>query len=180
MSRSQQIKFIQNVKDSFPDFFTNKTILEFGSHDFFEVAPTRSFFHQCAYIGVDVGPGEGVDIQCIAHEYNMPDGTFDTVISREMFEHDPHWDKSFLNMVRLCKPKGLIFFTCATTGRVKHGTLYSDPHGSTNTVDLGWEHYKNLTEKDFRSILEFDQVFDSHQFLTDRFSYELFFWGIKK
>lgn len=180
MSRLQQIEFIQAVKEQFPNNFSNCSVLEFGSHDFYSEGSTRSFFNNCIYIGIDAGPGFGVDISCIAHEYNAPDNSFDTVVSREMFEHDPYWEKSFANMIRLCKSKGLVFFTCATFGRAKHGTLYCDPHGSTNSVDLGWEYYKNLTEKDFRGIFNFDDLFESYQFTSNRFAYELLFWGVKK
>jgi SAM-dependent methyltransferase len=115
MSHYQQHRFVESVKERFPDFFTNKSVLEFGSLNI--NGTVRIFFDNCLYIGLDLGNGADVDVVCIAHEYNMPDQTFDTVLSCEMFEHDPHWDKSFANMIRLCKNNGLIFFTCATTGR---------------------------------------------------------------
>ncbi|NBU98341.1 MAG: methyltransferase domain-containing protein [Spirochaetia bacterium] len=178
MSHQQQHDFVSLVKQQHFNFFTNKTVLEFGSHNI--NGSVRNFFQDCAYIGVDAGQGRDVDIVCIAHEYDMPEGTFDVVLSCEMFEHDPYWVKSFSNMLRLCKSQGLIFFSCATTGRAKHGTLYCDPHSSPNTVDLGWEHYQNLTEKDFRDNFNFDEVFDQYQFSVNRFCFDLYFWGIKK
>lgn len=178
MSHQQQHEFIDLVKSHYPDSFKNKTVLEFGSHNI--NGSVRRHFQDCAYIGVDAGPGRDVDIISIAHEYDLPDQTFDTVISCEMFEHDPHWEKSFNNMVRLCKTNGLVLFSCATTGRAKHGTLYCEPHSSPNTVDLGWEYYRNLTEKDFREQFDFDNLFETYQFSVNKFVYDLYFFGVKK
>lgn len=178
MSIYYRHEFVINIKQCFPDFFSKKTVLEFGSHNIH--GTMRVHFVDCAYIGVDVATGDCVDVISIAHEYNLPDETFDTVFSIEMFEHDPHWEKSFANMIRLCKKNSLIFFTCATTGRAKHGTLYCDPHASPNTVDLGWEHYKNLTEEDFRNKFNFDELFSTYDFSINRHSFDLNFYGIKK
>lgn len=177
MSHPQQHDFINLVKTTYPDYFKDRCVLEFGSHNI--NGSVRPFFENCSYIGVDAGSGNDVDVVCIAHEYNLPDQTFDTVLSCEMFEHDPYWEKSFTNMIRLCKEDGLILFSCATTGRKKHGTLYCEPHSSPNTVDLGWEYYKNLTEKDFRDVFNFDQIFKTYSFSVNKFSFDLYFFGIK-
>ena len=114
------------------------------------------------------------------YEYNLPDDTFDVVASCEMFEHDQYWAKSFKNMIRLCRKQGLIFFTCATTGRKVHGTLYNNPHDSPNTVDLGWDYYKNLTEEDFRKEFDFDNLFEKFEFTIDNSNYDLYFYAIKR
>lgn len=178
MLRFHQHEFVIKVKELYPQYFTKQTVLEFGSHDIH--GTVRPHFTDCAYIGVDVASGNCVDVVSIAHEYNLPDETFNVVLSIEMFEHDPHWEKSFQNMIRLCKKGGLILFSCATTGRAKHGTLYCDPHSSPNTVDLGWEYYRNLTEKDFRDVLNFDDYFDIYEFTNNRYAFDLNFYGIKK
>jgi len=178
MLRYHQHEFVIEIKEKYPLFFKKQTVLEFGSHDIH--GTVRPYFTDCAYIGVDVANGKGVDVISIAHEYNLPDETFNVVLSLEMFEHDPYWDKSFKNMIRLCKKGGLVLFSCATTGRAKHGTLYCDPHASPNTVDLGWEHYKNLTEKDFIEIINFDELFSTYDFSINRHSFDLNFYGIKK
>jgi SAM-dependent methyltransferase len=178
MSHRQQFEYVHGVKQLFPNYFLNKNILEFGSHNI--NGSVRIFFENCSYIGLDAGPGKDVDVICIAHEYDLPDKTFDTVLSCEMFEHDPYWIKSFSNMIRLCVSEGLVLFTCATTGRAKHGTLYNNPNDSPNTVDLGWDYYKNLTEKDFREHFDFDMLFKEYHFSIDKTNFDLHFWGIKK
>lgn len=178
MSHPQQIEFISQVKTLFPDSFKNKSVLELGSHDI--NGSIKFMFEDCAYIGLDAGPGNNVDVVSLAHEYNMPDETFDLCVSCEMFEHDPYWIKSFQNMIRMCKPGGLVIFSCATTGRKIHGTLYNEPNSSPNTVDLGWEYYKNLTESDFRENFDFDSIFSNYSFSLNRFVFDMYFWGVKK
>lgn len=178
MSHYQQTEFVKSVKNLLPDYFYQKNVLEFGSLNL--NGSVREFFSDCCYIGVDLGKGKDVDVVSIAHEYSMPDQSFDVVLSCEMFEHDPYWTKSFSNMVRLCKSNGLIFFTCATIGRAKHGTLYCDPNSSPLTVDLGWDYYKNLTELDFKKEFNLEDLFTKYQFSVDNICFDLYFWGVRK
>ena len=178
MCHYQQCNFIASLKNLYSEYFFNKNVLEFGSHNI--NGTIRNYFTDCVYIGVDVGPGRDVDVVSLAHEYNLPDDTFDVVASCEMFEHDQYWAKSFKNMIRLCRKQGLIFFTCATTGRKVHGTLYNNPHDSPNTVDLGWDYYKNLTEEDFRKEFDFDNLFEKFEFTIDNSNYDLYFYAIKR
>ena len=55
------------------------------------------------YVGLDWRPGPGVDVVSLVHEYK-PGRHFDTVISTEMLEHDPHWRESVQRMIELVKP----------------------------------------------------------------------------
>jgi SAM-dependent methyltransferase len=178
MSHFEQHYFVNHVKQRYPEFFKSKIVLECGSLNI--NGSVRSFFDDCTYIGLDVGEGQDVDVVSLAHEYNMPDNTFDTVLSCEMFEHDPHWDKSFENMIRLCKSNGLIFFTCATTGRKEHGTFFNRPEDSPLTFNIGWDHYKNLTENDFKEFFNFEKLFVEHEFSVNKTHFDLYFCGIKQ
>lgn len=177
MSHFEQHYFVNRVKQLHPDFFKDKIVLECGSLNI--NGTVRTFFDNCTYIGLDVGEGSDVDVVSLAHEYNMPDGTFDTILSCEMFEHDPHWNKSFENMIRLCKSNGLIFFTCATIGRKEHGTFFNRPEDSPLTFNIGWDHYKNLTEQDFREYFNFDELFVEYEFSVNKTHFDLYFWGVK-
>ena len=177
MSHKEQIEFISKVKEKYSKYFTNKCVVEIGSLNI--NGSVRHFFEKCVYIGVDVGPGPGVDVVSLGHEYNMPN-SFDVAISCECFEHDPHWVDTFGNMIDLCKPNSLIIFSCATTGRKEHGTTSSEPQSSPLTVNLGWDHYKNLTEQDIRDKFDFDSIFDTYQFSENTESCDLYFYGIKK
>ena len=177
MSHKEQIEFISKVKEKYSKYFTNKCVVEIGSLNI--NGSVRHFFEKCVYIGVDVGPGPGVDVVSLGHEYNMPN-SFDVAISCECFEHDPHWQKTFANMIKLCKSDGLIVFSCATTGRKEHGTTKSEPQSSPLTVNLGWDHYQNLTEIDFTEVFDFENLFSEHIFIENTQSQDLYFYGIKK
>lgn len=176
MSHSQQRDFIEKLKNLFPKYFNQKSVLEVGS---LNVNGTiRDFFTECKYIGIDVSPGKEVDVVCEGQNYNAPDNTYDVVSSAECFEHNPYWFETFQNMIRLCKDGGLVFFTCATDGRPEHGTYRTTPLDSPLTVQLGWDYYRNLNEKDFTSKINFDSYFSEHHFEVNDESHDLYFWGI--
>ena len=188
MAHEYQKRFTEKVKSTNPTFFSNTKVLEVGSLDI--NGSMREFFDGCEYIGLDVGEGKGVDVVCSGHEYDAPD---------ECFEHNPYWAETFSNMVRLTKTGGLIFFTCATTGRHEHGTRRTSPTKSPLTINKGWDYYRNLDEEDFRNVYEesFDEMFEVYEFhstvsktptefITElkktnhQFSEDIYFWGIKK
>lgn len=177
MSHHQQLNYIKEVKDQFRSSFLNSRVLEIGSLDI--NGSIRQFFENCEYIGLDVGPGPGVDIVCEGQLFNDPDNSFDVTISCECFEHNPFWLETFKNMVRLCKPGGLVVFTCATTGRKEHGTSRTTPLDSPLTVKKGWDYYRNLEESDFTSELNLKSLFKDFKFSSSLSSKDLYFWGIK-
>jgi len=198
MAHSTQQEFISYVKNKFPVYFEKSKVLEVGSLDI--NGSMRSHFFNCDYTGIDVGEGTGVDIVAEGQNYNSPDETYDVCASGECFEHNPYWAETFANMVRMCKSEGLVFFTCATTGRKEHGTSRTDVESSPLTIGKGWEYYRNLDEDDFRNSFEeeFDEIFTEYEFHStieydnpSEFIEELrkknpnpcqdlFFYGIKK
>lgn len=178
MSHSQQRFFIESVRNKLPQYFSNTNVVEIGSLNI--NGTVRDFFNKCVHIGIDVGPGPCVDVVCLGHQYDMPNGTFDVGISCECFEHDQYWNLTFDNIIRLVKQNGLIIFSCATTGRKEHGTINNEPQSSPLTVENGWSYYRNLTEQDFKEKFNFDKLFSEYQFSSDNFACDLYFWGIKK
>lgn len=172
MAHSEQFEFVQTVKDKHPEFFTNTRVLEVGSLDI--NGSIRQFFTDCDYTGVDLGPGPGVDVISKGEELSYDDGAFDAVVSCECFEHNDHWRETFLNMYRMTKPNGLVFFSCATTGRKEHGTRRTNPESSPYAQD----YYRNLTANDF-SDLPLSTMFTVHEFSVDMRHRDLFFVGIK-
>lgn len=179
MAHTAQLNFIGFVRDRFPEYFRNRRVLEVGSLDI--NGSVRQFFVNCDYLGIDVGPGNGVDLVCPGQDYTAPDNTYDTVISTECFEHNPYWRETFANMIRMVKPHGLVIMSCATEGRKEHGTAKTDSHASPLTVNLGWgEYYQNLTEKDFRREFNIPSIFYSYQFSTNPQAFDLYLWGIKR
>lgn len=173
MAHVQQFKFVESVKDKFSEYFINKKILEVGSLDI--NGSIRRYFENCDYIGVDLGPGKGVDLISKGEDLNFPDLIFDVAVSCECFEHNEYWKETFLNMIRMTRNNGLIFFSCATIGRKEHGTRRTNPSSSPFTGD----YYRNLVEEDFRS-LDLDKFFTEHKFSVDHSHHDLFFYGIKR
>jgi SAM-dependent methyltransferase len=169
VSHSWQLDFVGAIKKSYPEFFTNAKVLEVGSLDI--NGSIRPFFENCDYLGVDLGEGRGVDMVAKGEELDFPDGAFDTTASCECFEHNEKWAKTFQNMVRMTRPGGLVFFTCATTGRPEHGTRRTTPQDAPFCGD----YYRNLVAEDFGICLRILQsIIFLHTYTTWRFV------GIKK
>lgn len=174
VAHKEQAEFIAKVVKQYPKFFSNTRVLEIGSLNI--NGTVRDFFHRCDYIGLDVGPGPGVDLVVSGEKYTS-DIPFDVTISAECFEHNPYWAETFINMVKLTRIGGIVLFTCATHGRREHGTRRSLPDASPNTLD--WDYYKNLDDSDFRKLIDFDKVFHPYSFEYNNKSKDLYFVGIK-
>jgi len=171
MAHPQQLDFIRNVKSQFPRFFHSSRILEIGSLDI--NGSIRSFFTNCVYVGIDIGPGPGVDVICSGDDYKEPDSSFDSVVSTECFEHTPKWVNIFKNMARLARSGGLIIMTCAGPGRPEHGTARCFPKASPFTED----YYRNISKEEFMRECNIAQQFRPFSCVEN--GLDLQFWGIK-
>lgn len=80
-----------------------------------------------------------------------------------------------MRMYSVCRPGGLIVFTCATEGRGEHGTTRTSPADSPFTND----YYRNVTEADVREVWECEALFVLHHFEVGPPA-DLRFWGIKR
>ena len=178
MSHYTQQQFVGWVQSAFPAFFRAQRVLEVGSLDLNGTA--RRFFSDCDYTGLDVGPGPGVDVVCGGQDYRAPDASFDVVCSFEAMEHNPYWRETFANMVRLTRPGGLVLMSCATFGRPEHGTARSQPEDSPLTLDVGWDHYRNLCARDFRDSLDLSAAFECHFMAHYYHGPDLFFFGFRR
>jgi SAM-dependent methyltransferase len=179
MAHTEQLAFVKTVSEHIaPRGYTGKAILEIGSYDV--NGSIRPFFSESIYVGVDLTEGPGVDIVCEGHKVADPDETYDLTISCECFEHNPRWLETFLNMYRMTKSGGVLVFTCATRGRFEHGTARTTSLFSPGTQSLGWDYYLNLEEADFRKHLDFEPLFNTHLFLTNRHAKDLYFVGQKR
>ena len=178
MAHDEQIFFCIYVKLKHPQYFENCKVFDGGSLNI--NGCNKHLFNKSSYIGCDVAEGDNVDVVSLIHEYQGEDEEFDTIISTECLEHDQHYKKSVLNMIRMLKSNGLFVMTCATTGRAEHGTIKSDG-GRANPL-IPTNYYKNLTELDVRDIFNqpFEEVFSEFEFKVNTNSHDLQFWGIKK
>jgi SAM-dependent methyltransferase len=174
MAHPQQQNFIALIKSAFPGFFAGGRVLEIGSLDI--NGSVRSHFAAQEYIGLDVGPGPGVDVVCQGQNYDAQDGTFDVVVSCETMEHNPYWRETLANMLRLCRPGGLVLITCATTGRPEHGTRRTTPKDAPL---IEWDYYGNRTAADFRRVLDLTAPVTAAVFCIDMSFCDLFFAGFR-
>lgn len=177
MSHPEQLAFFAMLADVNANLIAEAKVLEVGSYDV--NGSIRSIF-SCAkeYTGVDLTEGPGVDVVSFGHELTHPDGHYDITISSECFEHDPHWRDTFVNMARMTRPGGILGFSCASLGRVEHGTTRSDTRLSPGTHSRGMDYYRNLNERDFQT-LDLDAIFSSYKFWYLPTHCDLLFVGIK-
>jgi hypothetical protein len=179
MAHSEQREFFESVKARFPEYFRDVRVLDVGSLDV--NGNLRGLFDMpCWYTGIDIGPGKNVDVVCPGHLFDAG-CLYNTVISAECLEHDMFWKRTIMNMYNLTWSGGLIALSCATTGRKEHGTMRSEPMSSPLTTRMRTEwsdYYRNLTEEDFRSVWDPDEMFSEYEFQTNDKTHDLYFWGI--
>jgi len=175
------IEFITFVKNIKPDFFIEKRVLDVGSGDI--NGNNRIFFENCEYHGNDVIPANNVTIVSKTKDLPFQENTFDTIISTECFEHDPEYNESLLKIHKMLKPNGLFCFTCASTGRLEHGTINTTPEHSYGTIGGIQEmsnYYKNLTVNDIHEVLDLNECFSVWDSYYNFKLHDLYFIGIKK
>ena len=170
MSHQAQLDFVASLRFKFPEYFVGEYVLEIGSLNI--NGSIRPFFEKCTYVGVDLGEGADVDVVARGEDLTYDDGDFDVVASCECFEHNPEWVATLENMIRMAS--GLVFFSCATTGRKEHGTRRTSPWDAPFCGD----YYRNLTEEDVRQEIDLS-VFKRYEFSTNSDCHDLYFWGIK-
>lgn len=181
MAHWQQQEYCRKIRDRFPEYFTNKRVLDIGSLDI--NGNNRFLFTDCDYFGLDVGEGPNVDVVSVGHIYDAPDGTFDTIISTEVFEHDMFYGDTIKNITRMLKPGGAFIFTCASTGRPEHGTRKSDGSDAAPLliqISEEWsDYYKNVSEEDVRKVEGFNGSFPDGMFEYNPHPGDLYFFGVK-
>jgi len=179
MAHYEQLKFVEIIsKEIKPSGWNGEKILEIGSHDV--NGTVRNLFVGSSYLGADLSQGVNVDVVASGHELKFEDGYFDVTLSCECFEHNPFWMETFKNMIRMTKSSGLIIMTCATKGRLEHGTSRTTPTASPGTNSIGWNYYRNLSQSDFENCVNLSEIFDNYHFFTNRITSDLYFFGVKK
>jgi len=176
MSHFEQKKFIEFSLDELKkkNNFNNLSVLDVGSFDV--GGSIRDFFKKNNYIGVDLIKGPNVDIVLSGSELYKLKQKFDIVISCECFEHAKDWKEIFLSMYNVCEADGYVLFTCASRGRIEHGTLRtinSDSPGTTGT------YYKNIFKSEFIKSFDLKNMFQSFKVIYNFKSSDLYFIGKK-
>jgi len=179
MAHPEQFRFIALVKEHLLKQAHLQKILEVGSYDV--TGTIRALFSESTtYIGADLMAGPGVDLVKSGHEIDIESNSLDLAISCECFEHNPFWFETFQNMIRMTKPGGLVVFTCASRGRLEHGTDRSVATLSPGTSSRGWNYYRNLQQSDFESRMNLADHFTVFRFYFMPTYADLYFFGLKK
>lgn len=164
-----------------PSYFLEQKVLDVGSGDI--NGNNRFLFAGGAYDGNDVVNAPNVTIVARTKDLPFADGSFDTIVSTECFEHDPEYPYSWRKIYDLLRPDGLFFFSCASTGRGEHGTRRTSPQNSYGTMgklDDMSDYYKNLTVHDLNAVLNLRELFTVWDSYENTDSHDLYFLGIKK
>lgn len=177
MSHPEQRAFFSAVATRNQALVKGGRVLEVGSYDV--NGSMRSHFSLASgYVGVDLTPGPNVDHVGYGHEYEEPDGSFDLAISGSCLEHDPHWQDTLANMVRLTKPGGVVAITFASRGFPEHGTRRTMTADSPGTQAEGLDYYRNLEEVDFEA-LPMDSWFSTWRLWYVSTTFEMYVAGIR-
>jgi SAM-dependent methyltransferase len=92
-------------------------VLEAGAINFNGSPRTVFEARGCKYTGMDIARGRGVDVVYDPGQpFPFESGTFDLTISTSMFEHDPFFWLSLLEMARVTRLGGHVFATAPSIG----------------------------------------------------------------
>lgn len=167
------------ARDTLPDYFSAKRVLDVGAGDI--NGNNRFLFDDCEYEGNDVAAAPNVTIVSKTKDLPFESASFDTIVSSECFEHDPELPQSLEKILQLLKPGGLLFFTCATTGRPEHGTRRTTPGDSVGTMagcpDMH-DYYHNVTLDDLEHA--WLDAFSGWAAYQNVISHDLYFIGVKR
>ena len=177
MAHPEQAEFFSGVREHYPASFRGARVLEVGSLDI--NGSVRELFSNCDYTGVDLALGPGVDLACQGQLVEFPTGHFDTTISAECLEHNPFWRETVANMLRMTRPGGLVLISCATTGRLEHGTTRTNPDASPFTSAENWTYYQNLDRSDLENGLNLDGWLADRGSWVNFITRDLYFIGVR-
>lgn len=96
-----------------------------------------------------------------------------------MFRARPVLDPDDSEHVPDDEARGLVAFTCASSGRPEHGTRRTDSQESPGTQEQGLDYYRNLTEHDVSQGLELESLFSSWAFWYLPTTFDLYFAGVR-
>ncbi len=107
-----------------PEEIRGNEVLEVGAQDV-NGSPREVLipYRPKTYIGIDFGPGRGVDIVMDVREliFRFGPSSFDVVVSTEMLEHAQDWRTAVAQMKGVLRPKGRLILTTRGPGFPFHG-----------------------------------------------------------
>lgn len=110
----------QHMEDLVNRYLTPESalsVVDIGSYDVNGSYRTMFGNPNWSYVGVDLESGPGVDL-VLASPYTLPlaSASVDLVISGQAFEHVEYFWMSWLEMLRVLKPGGMVFLIAPSRG----------------------------------------------------------------
>lgn len=130
----------------------NKELLEIGSKDF--NGSIKSILpNNIKHVGIDIEHGEGVDY-VLEDPYNfpIPSDKYDFVVATSIFEHAEFFWLSYLEMLRVLKPNGILYINAPSNARFhRYPKDYWRFYPDASSALLNWGIKNNYSES---SLLE--------------------------
>lgn len=178
MSHYEQQEFVKlaidHIKKVNNNFF-NFNVLDVGSYDV-GGSVKYLFLNTKKYLGIDLVEGPNVDLVLNGDELYKLNQKFDIIISCECFEHAKNWKSIFQQMSDQTSDNGYVIFTCASRGRVEHGTSRTINSDSPGTDEI---YYKNIFKSDIKKNFNLEKIFKDYFLFYNIKSSDLYFIGLK-
>ena len=143
-------KWLDDLKQQYPNNFSNAKILEVGSRDW--NGSVRSWFKDCEYHGIDIVNGDHVDQVVSAKDFfRKSKNKYNTIISFSVLEHDKNWKHSLTNIGNVMNKKSLLFMCWGAEGNIRHNEPWAlVPHQEVldYLYKLGFKILDNFFEED--------------------------------
>ncbi len=187
-----------NLKNFFSIYlknFDNPKILDFGSQSLSDHVGAKVLLNKMnikyEYTGVDIEKGSNVDI-ILKDPYSfeeIPDSTYDVIISTSVFEHVEFFWLTYLEILRILKPNGIFYFNVPSNGdfhrwpqdcwrfypdsgnalinwakRNNYKPILLESFVSKQYLECGWNDYVSVTLKDETHLNTFnDRIIYTHK-----------------
>lgn len=194
---AEAFRWLRDTMDNylFDEFFTvdsvghahldrEPRILEFGSRDINGSArnalPLALSYPSSHWTGIDLEPGDRVDIVGDAATIDLTPAAFDLVVCTEVLEHAVNWPLIIRNAANHLVPGGWLFVTCAGPGRL--------PHSAVDGLALReGEWYMNILPEDLDRVLltsgfarrRVEYVAETADELRPNGTYDTYAWAVR-
>lgn len=178
MVRPGPVIYLRTLKDRWPHFFRNVTVLEIGSLT--TTVDIQEIFEESWHMQIDADLGKDVKIVQKCHEPPRTDASFDIVISTNRLATNTHCRKIINNGIRLLRPGGLFVLLYAGSEKPEH--VNASPEPSSTAIPKEAEsrpgHDKHLNAADIQTAIDIDSEFLDHEFQVNSNVHDVYFAGI--
>ena len=186
---------LENFFSNYLKNFDNPKILDFGSQSLSDHVGAKVLLNKMnisyEYTGVDIEKGNNVDI-VLDDPYSfkeIPDASYDVIISTSVFEHVEFFWLTYLEILRVLKPNGVFYFNVPSNGdfhrwpqdcwrfypdsgnalinwakRNNFNPILLESFVANQFLECGWNDYVSVTLKDEKYLNTFnDRIIHKHK-----------------